>query len=474
MLVNGISTQHDSPLAPADASSSGTEEGCGLTALNEPIAVVGLGSTGLAAVRFLRARHLAVEVHDSHPEPAGRQDLAREFPEVPMHLGALDAQALAAAGTLVVSPGVPLALPELRQAREAGVDILGDIELFARFASAPVVAITGSNGKSTVTTLVAQMVAAAGHDVLAGGNLGPPALALLDEHEPEFYVLELSSFQLESLTSLDAAVGTVLNVSPDHMDRYASFEEYAATKQRVFRGTGVMVVNRDESPAVHEPGRRVISFGLGEPADGDFGIRTVQGKQWLAHGHVLLARCDALPLPGKHNIANALAALAMGEALGLSMVAMIGALLDFKGLEHRCELVSDNGGVRWFNDSKGTNVGAACAAIAGFADSGPLILLAGGEGKDADFAPLADACAAHVKVAVLFGRDAQLIEQAMDGRLPVIRANDLAGAVKAAAMATQAGDIVLFSPACASFDMFANYEARGRAFKDLVEELAKQ
>jgi UDP-N-acetylmuramoylalanine--D-glutamate ligase len=457
--------------------------------LAEPVIVVGLGASGLSAIRFLRARGYAVSAADSQASPVALPALAAEFSDLAIELGPFSDSQFCAAGTLVLSPGVALTQPAVAAAISKGVEALGDIELFARVADAPIVAVTGSNGKSTVVTLLARMIASAGANALAGGNLGPPALALLEQPTPDMYVLELSSFQLETTSSLTTAVACLLNASPDHLDRYTSFDAYVAAKQRIFTGAELVVINRDDNrttptgptvlSAEHRPNLpRAVSFGLDEPhGHDDFGVRLVQGKRWLAQGHTLLARCDALPLPGTHNLANALAALAIGNALGLSVVAMIGALLDFKGLTHRCELVGETGGLRWINDSKGTNVGATCAAIRGLSmqtetgATGTLILVAGGDGKGADFAPLGAACVENVSAVILFGRDADIIAASLPAAVETIRVQDLPAAVRSAAQIGKAGQVVLFSPACASFDMFRNYEERGREFTRLVQEI---
>jgi UDP-N-acetylmuramoylalanine--D-glutamate ligase len=448
----------------------------------------------MSAIRFLRARGIAVSAADAQPNPPALADLSADYPEVAVDLGPFSERQFCSAGTLVVSPGVALSQPAVAAAIGQGAQAIGDIELFARVAKAPVVAVTGSNGKSTVVTLLARMIASAGAKVLAGGNLGPPALALLEQPTPDMYVLELSSFQVETTSSLKPDVACLLNVSPDHLDRYATFDDYVAAKQRIFDGAQLVVVNRADdrtlpnapmastTPGTHPETNspRSVSFGLDEPRGrDDFGVREVQGKRWLAQGHTLLARCDALPLPGSHNLANALAALAIGNSLGLSVVAMVGALLDFKGLTHRCELVGERDGLRWINDSKGTNVGATCAAIRGLSSGGgggdgvptTLILLAGGEGKGADFTPLGAACAGNVRTVVLFGRDADVIADALPADMEIVRVSDLQAAVACAAQIGQSGEVVLFSPACASFDMFRNYEERGREFTRLVHEV---
>lgn len=434
--------------------------------------VVGLGLSGLSVIRTLAARGAEVVVTDSRSNPPGLSQLQHDWPNIPHYLGGFVESVFAAATRVILSPGVALTTPAVAAATARGIPVLGDIELFARLARAPVAAVTGSNGKSTVTTLLGRMAAAAGLRVAVGGNLGPPALDLLDD-AAELYVLELSSFQLETTTSLNTRVGCLLNLSADHLDRYASMADYARAKQRVFHGDGVMVLNADDPrvAAMAEPQRRVYRFTLGEPAAGEFGRRQWQGELWLAQGAEPWLAVRELGIAGVHNQANALAALAMGQALGLPRVAMLTALREFRGLPHRCELVTERAGVRWYNDSKGTNVGATVAALQGL--TGPLVLLAGGDGKGQDFTPLARALCGKVRALVLFGRDARRIAAAAADTVPQYRADDLAAAVALAARLAEPGDSVLLSPACASLDMFANYEARGRAFVAAVQALPR-
>lgn len=432
--------------------------------------IVGLGRTGLACVRHLAALRAHCVVLDTRAEPPGLAALRAELPELEVHLGPLDAGRLCSAGRIVLSPGVALAEPAVAAARAAGVPVLGDIELFARAARAPVLAVTGSNGKSTVTTLLGAMARRAGRRVRVGGNLGPPALDLLGEPAPEFYILELSSFQLETTASLEPLVATVLNISVDHMDRYATAQDYRRAKARIFHGHGIQVLNRDDPvvAALHRPGRTTIGFGLGVPHAGDFGLRQRNGRAWLARGRRVLLPAAELRIAGRHNIANALAALALGAAAGFDEQAMGAALRDFEGLAHRCRLVAERDGVRWYNDSKGTNLGATLAAIEGIGEDSPVVLIAGGEGKGADFRPLAEALRRHGRGLVLIGRDAPLIETAVGGATPVVRARNLGEAVAQARVLARCGDSVVLSPACASFDMFANFEQRGERFEAAV------
>ncbi len=351
-----------------------------------------------------------------------------------------------------------------------GVPVVGDIELFARAAGAPVVAVTGSNGKSTVTTMVGDMARRAGREVQVGGNLGEPALSLLGRGA-DLYVLELSSFQLERTFSLRAAAAAVLNVAADHMDRYRDVDEYAQAKRRVYERAATAIVNLDDPRVrgmVTGKSRRIV-FSLREPGEGEFGVAGAGGDAWLAFGAQRLLRAERLPVAGGHNVANALASLALGHAVGLPMPAMLEALRAFRGLAHRCALVAERGGVRWYDDSKATNVGATLAAIEGLGrEEGGLVLIAGGDGKGADFSPLRPAVAAHVRAVVLIGRDAPRLESALRGAVRLHRAGGLDEAVEIAARRALPAGRVLFSPACASFDMFDDYRARGDAFTRLA------
>lgn len=437
---------------------------------NSKVVVVGLGLTGVSCVRYLARNGVTPTVVDTRAQPPGLADLRVEFPRLEVHLGSLPGPILAESDQILLSPGVALNTAEIAAARAAGVEVIGDVELFARNARAPVVAITGSNGKSTVTTLVGEMGKRAGRCTAVGGNLGIPALDLLRTPEPDLYVLELSSFQLETTSSLAPIAATVLNISPDHMDRYATVEEYASAKQRIFANAAVRVVNHDD-PLVMAMVRGqsgVVGFSLDQPIDDGFGIISISGQRWLARGNQPLLPVSELRLAGDHNIANALAALALGSAADLPMHAMVSVLREFTGLPHRTQLVAEKNGVRWYNDSKGTNVGATLAAIAGL--PGPLVLLAGGEGKGQDFAPLRTALVGKVSAVVLIGRDAPLIEKAIAGAVPVAHAANMAAAVERAAQLATPGTSVLLSPACASFDMFQNYGHRGDVFAAAARE----
>jgi UDP-N-acetylmuramoylalanine--D-glutamate ligase len=436
------------------------------------VVIVGLGKTGLACARFLRAQGVRVAITDSRIDPPGLADVRRDLPDLPLFLGGFDRAVIQRADEIVISPGVPVAQPELDDARARGVPMVSEIELFARVVKAPVAAITGSNGKSTVTQLLWLMAQRAGLDARIGGNFGTPALDLMGTHEPDLYVLELSSFQLETTFSLNSKVAVVLNLSADHMDRYASMTEYGAAKQRIFQGDGLQVINRQDSwvvPMANPAPRVSTSFGLDAPQKGHWGLRAAQGVTWLALGDENILPARDLRILGQHNIANALAALAMGEALGLSRDAMVAVLREFTGLPHRTQWVAEMNGVHYYNDSKGTNVGASVAAIQGW--PGTLVLIAGGDGKGADFAELAEALPGKARAVVLIGRDAPHIERAIAGRVPTVYAPTMAAAVKEARRLAQAGDAVLLSPACASFDMFSGYEERGRVFTHAVLEM---
>lgn len=432
--------------------------------------IVGLGKSGLSVARFLARQGEAFAVADSRATPPAAAELAALCPACETAFGAFDAAYFTRFRRLVVSPGVAVAEPAIVAARAAGAEVIGDIELFARAVTAPVIAITGSNGKSTVTTLVGEM-AAAERRVAVGGNLGTPALDLLEGPAPDLYVLELSSFQLETTEGLAPVAATVLNLSADHLDRYDSIEAYAQAKARIYARAAVQVINRDDPVAAGlatGAGRRV-SFGLDAPADGEWGFAEIDGTGWLLRGSERVLREDALRIRGRHNVANALAALALGEAAGLSLEAMCRVLREFPGLPHRSQWVATVHGADWFNDSKGTNVGATLAALNGM--TAPVVLLAGGLGKDQDFAPLRPALAEKGRALVLFGRDAGRIAQAVGDAVPVLRVDSLEAAVAAAAERVEPGDVVLLSPACASFDMFSGYEERGQRFVALVNAL---
>ena len=436
--------------------------------------VVGMGRTGLSAARHLQRSGFRVAITDNRRAPPELEGVKALGASVVTRTGGFDVQLLERADIVVTSPGVPLDDPFFVQARARGLDIIGDIELFARAADAPVVGITGTNGKSTVTTLLGRMAERAGVRVRVGGNLGQPALDLLGRGPTDLYVLELSSFQLDTTHSLKLKASVVLNVSADHMDRYATMKAYAASKARIYANSETAVVNADEPEVVRMPraGQRVLSFSLLDDKS-DFRLVRPPGaqEQWLARRGDALLPLSALKISGRHNAANALATLALGDALRLPIAPMLEELREFPGLPHRAQWVADIRGVRYVNDSKGTNVGATLAAVGGL--TGPLVLVAGGDGKGQDFAPLAAGFRGKVRTAVLLGRDAGLIESALSGICHTVRVDSMQEAVKAAARFAQAGDTVLLSPACSSLDMFRDYAQRGEVFAAAVQELAQ-
>ncbi len=444
-----------------------------LIATDKRMLVVGLGKTGLSCVRYLSGRGLTVEVADNREQPPGLAELRRAFPEVTLHQGPFSAELFRRFDELVVSPGLSVEEPTIRQAREAGIAISGDIDLFSHAARAPIVAITGSNGKSTVTELVGQMARDAGVRVAVGGNLGTPALDLLAD-DVELYVLELSSFQLETTESLGARVATVLNLSDDHMDRYSGREAYYKAKQRIYRGCRFAVANADDplSPPLLRTGMTLRQFGFGQVNPDVISTRRDGDRLWITHGLDNLIPVDELAMRGTHNIANVMAALAIGEAAGLPMNSMVETARRFPGLPHRCEFVRERSGVAYINDSKGTNVGAAVAAINSLKPSeGRIVLIAGGDAKGADLTPLREPVAGACRAAILLGRDRDRLAATLEGCCPVETVDGLPQAVSRAALLARAGDLVLLSPACSSLDMFSSYEARGQQFRDQVEAL---
>ena len=439
---------------------------------NAPYAViVGLGATGLSCARYLRAHGWRLAVTDTRAAPPQLAALTALDSSIPVRLGGLDASLLEGATLVVASPGLPLSGPFFAAAERRGLGIVGDIELFARATLAPVVGVTGTNGKSTVTTLIAGMAQRAGLRVRAGGNLGPPALDLLSSGA-ELYVLELSSYQLETTRSLRCRAATVLNVTADHLDRYESLASYAAAKARIFARCDTAVINLDDPlvAAMPRTAASTLSFSLRAELGATYALALQGGEWWLTRGDRQLLRVAEMKIRGAHNAANALAALALGEALALPLAAMLEELRSFAGLPHRSQWIADVKGVAYIDDSKGTNVGATLAAVAGM--PGPVVLIAGGEGKNQDFAPLAVACRDKVRHAVLIGHDAPLIARALDGVCTLERCATLPAAVQAAARAARPGDTVLLSPACASFDMFRDYAHRGAVFAEAVQELA--
>ena len=436
-------------------------------------AIVGAGITGVSVARFLVRRGQAFKLLDTRENHPQREELVREFGTQRVQFGPLDPQWLGQQEEVVVSPGIDLRTPVLQQARNAGARLVGDIELFTRYATAPMIAITGSNAKSTVTTLVGQMASDAGVKVAVGGNLGTPALDLLAD-DVELYVLELSSFQLESVSKLGAKVATILNVSADHLDRYADMPAYHQAKLRVYFGAEQVVYNSQS--VLTQPPMSVsavpITFG-GRPEFKRFGVAEHNGEDWLYWQLTPLMAASDLKIRGRHNVDNALASLALGYAAGLPMESMKETLRHFTGLPHRCEWVAERNGVTFFNDSKGTNVGAAVAAIEGLAPAGgKVVLIAGGDPKGVAFTDLRKPVASYVRAVVVIGRAAAQLEETLGELATTIRAGSMSEAVEKAAEVAESGDVVLLSPACASFDMFRNYQDRGDQFRQAVEELS--
>lgn len=439
--------------------------------------VIGLGQTGLSCARYLARNNLPFVLMDTRSAPPNLEQIRADFPAAEIICGELDADLLSRASEILLSPGVAKDQPAITQAVATGAKLSGDIDLFCRQVSAPIIAITGSNAKSTVTTLVGQMALDAGIDTGVGGNLGTPVLDMLADGEQQLYVLELSSFQLETVNDLRAEVATVLNVSPDHLDRYANnMQLYYQAKHRVFRGARQVVVNRDDaltSPLVNSS-VKVTSFGLDKPDLKTFGLLTEGGEQFLAQGRNKLLPVNELKVRGQHNIANALSALALGDAVELPMQSMLHTLKQFTGLKHRCQWVAERQQVSYFNDSKGTNVGATVAALNGLGATLPeeskIVLIAGGVGKGAQFDELNVPLQSYGRGLVLIGEDGPQIAAAVSSTTAEF-ASDMIAAVRQAQVIAQSGDIVLLSPACASFDMFSGFPARGDAFIAAVEAL---
>jgi UDP-N-acetylmuramoylalanine--D-glutamate ligase len=433
-----------------------------------------MGATGLSVARFLSSQDLPFVFADSRAEPPRLQEVKDHYPDTKVVLGDFDADLLINMDRAVISPGISLNEPAIVAAREQGVELVGDLELFLEHAKAPVIAITGSNGKSTVTTLLGEMAAASGLSVGVGGNLGTPMLDLLND-ELELYILELSSFQLELLNDSRGAIVALLNISADHMDRYEGLPQYHAAKHRIFRGASKVVINREDvltKPLISSQ-ISLSSFGLNQPDLGDFGILQGLEEGYLAYGIERLLPIADLAVKGSHNIANGLAALALGYAVDLPMQPMLDCLKTFKGLPHRCENIAEIDGVLYIDDSKGTNVGATVAALNGLGVAGRknLVLIAGGQGKDQDFAALKPAAAKFVKQAYLFGEDSGQIASVLNDVCETMLVDSLDQAVSLARSVAAPGDTVLLSPACASFDMFSGFEERGRCFQQAVNSL---
>ncbi|MDD3353101.1 UDP-N-acetylmuramoyl-L-alanine--D-glutamate ligase [Zoogloea sp.] len=449
--------------------------------------VLGLGESGLAMARWLARQGVPLRVADSRETPPGVERIRQDAPAAEVCSGPFAESLLAGVARLAISPGLDPRQPLVVEARRRGIPVVGEMDLLVEALDAlgvrsgtRIIAITGTNGKTTTTALAGEMARATGVDAVVAGNISPAALDVVMTRQdagqalPDVWVLELSSFQLETGPALNAAAATVLNVTDDHLDRYAGLADYAATKAAVFQGQGVQVLNRQDRRVTEmaRPGRRVWTFGLDAPAgSNDFGVVDTPEGRWLVRGDERLLRWDEMQLAGSHNVANALAALALGEAAGLPRAPMIAALKVFPGLPHRVEKVAERGdGVIYYDDSKGTNVGATVAALEGL--SRKVFLVVGGDGKGQDFSPLKEAFARYARAVVLIGRDARTIEAAVAGcGVPLIHAADMDAAVRAANARAEAGDVVLLSPACASLDMFRNYAHRAQVFIDAVLRL---
>ena len=430
------------------------------------VVIIGLGLTGLSCVDFFLAQGVTPRVMDTRMSPPGLDQLPQQ---VERYVGGIQTDWLLAADLIVASPGVALAHPALSEAADAGIEIVGDIELFCREAQAPIVAITGSNGKSTVTTLVGEMAKAAGWQVGVGGNIGLPALSLL-KSPAQLYVLELSSFQLETTHSLKAAAATILNVTEDHMDRYPlGMQQYRAAKLRIYENAKVCVVNADDALTMPVRGAdvRCVSFGIDF---GDYHLNKQQGAVWLKVKGEKVLNTDEMKLVGQHNYTNALAALALADAVGLPRATSLAALTTYSGLAHRFQLVHEHNGVRWINDSKATNVGSTEAALNGLQLNGTLWLLLGGDGKSADFSPLTRYLQGDNLRLFCFGRDGDALA-ALRPEISVLT-ETLQQAMAQIAALVKPGDMVLLSPACASLDQFRSFEQRGDTFAQLAKELS--
>lgn len=446
------------------------------------IIVVGLGLTGLSCVRWLVHQGADVAVTDSRVTPPGYVELKSSYPDLPVHLGLLSAEQLMQYDMIVRSPGVSQYESALIEAAQKAIPIIGDIELFALYTKnwpSQTIAITGSNGKSTVAVMVGDMIKACGLRGVVAGNIGVPILDILWQIEqkclpiPEVFVLELSSFQLETTFSLNAHAATVLNISEDHLDRYKDMDDYAKTKARIFHGDGVMVLNREDPfcQNMAQPGRQIRWFAESLPHDmASYGLAVNESKEiTLCQGETRLLAMSALTVKGKHNACNALSALALCEAIDLPRAPLLEALKRFTGLAHRVAYLATINEVSYYDDSKGTTVAATIAALTGM--TMPVVLIAGGQSKGQDFQPLRSVCIEHCRAVILLGQDASLIEAALMDAVPIFRVTSMEDAVNIAATLAKAHDVVLLSPACASLDMFTDYKARGKVFEKAVYQL---
>jgi len=448
--------------------------------LNEKIKydalIIGLGKTGLSCVRYLSGKGLSLAIADNREAPPELKKLKDECSEVSVYLGNFDPILLCSAKLIILSPGVSILDPAIQHAIENGVEVIGDIELFVRDTKVPIIAITGSNGKSTVATLITDMIRESGVKAELGGNIGTPALSLFERLQPEFYILELSSFQLETIQSLNAVVSVILNISNDHMDRYNFIDDYISAKKKIFMGNGCVAINKDDDLilSMKNKNRKMIFYSFGCPEEDELGIRLIDDVKWVCYGNEKILSLADIVIKGRHNILNVLAALALGLSIGLEIKFMVSAIKSFKGLPHRCELIATVNNVEWINDSKGTNPGATCAAIEGVARGNNIVLIAGGDSKCADFLSLAKYVIGRVHTAILIGVDANRIATVLDNTINIYYATSMESAVSLAAKLAKDGDSVLLSPACASIDMFSDYQERGTEFKQAVLRIQKE
>jgi len=440
--------------------------------------VVGLGLTGHSIARYLQRRNKPVVVFDTRAKPPGLAEFHAEFPGVDLFLGEFPSELYPQLTEIISSPGVPLDEPFMQKAIAMNIPVIGDIECLAREVKAPIIAITGTNGKSTVTTLVGEMAKAAGLTVAVAGNIGLPVLDILDVGVPyALWVLELSSFQLDLTNSLTPVAATILNITPDHLDRHHTMKAYIESKQRVYHGARTLLYNREDSQTLPQiesvKGAKLISFGLDAPSPESWGLLQDGETQYLAYGQQRLLPVNGLRIKGRHNWMNALAACALADTIGISANYMIEVLERFAGLPHRSQWVRTLDGVDWINDSKGTNVGATTSAISGIGGSmqGKIVLIAGGQGKGADFSELCKPTQDYVRSVVLIGADADKMEKAIASVVQVSHAPTLHAAVQLAKSQALPGDVVLLSPACASLDMFRDFNHRGDDFIAAVNAL---
>lgn len=441
--------------------------------LHFDVVIVGLGKTGLSCVRYLSEQGLNIAVTDSREAPPELATIKNQYASIPTYLGEINVEILLASDQIILSPGISLKHNSVKQAIDEGIPVIGDIELFCKKAAAPIIAISGSNGKSTVTTLVADMTRQAGLKTSVGGNLGTPVLELLNEPTPDVYVLELSSFQLETTFSLNAHASAVLNISPDHMDRYESLEDYIGAKNKIYSGQGLMVINQDDVAVkeMSDESRKTLHFSLSEPEGNNFGLIQDNEEVYLCQGEKRIISKNELLIKGEHNIANALAAMALASAVNVPIDAMVEVLKNFKGLAHRCQLINIINNVSWYNDSKATNVGACLASIEGLCEQGEIILIAGGDSKGAELSALKTPLQQYVKKVLLMGVDAKKIAKAIANEEKYEFVCDMNEAVARANQLAVSGNIVLLAPACASLDMYKNYQQRGDDFVRAVQGL---